>query len=115
MSLTRHWLKPWRAKTRTAASRMTRRFSAASFSLRADNRVLRPAVGLGAAIGQRRQPRADRGLGLEVEVSGDHGLGIGGLGQDEPPRVDDHRAPSRPQALGVLAHLVGGDDEALVL
>ena len=35
--------------------------------------------------------------------------------EHDAPGVDDHRAPAGAQARRVLADLVGGDDEALVL
>src|SRR4051812_42388862 len=97
MSLTRQVWKPWRAKTRTAASRIRRRFSAALAALRAVAIFTSP-VDLGPAAGKRRQVDADPPQMLEVEV-GDHvGLAVGRLGQDQPPRVDDHRAPAGAQA-----------------
>src|SRR4051812_17421811 len=114
MSLTRQVWKPWRAKTRTAASRIRRRFSAALAALRAVA-ISESPVDLGSAVGERGQLGADPAEAVEVEV-GDHlRLGVRGLREDEPPGVDDHRAPAGAQARGVAADLVGGHDEALVL
>ena len=42
-------------------------------------------------------------------------LDVGGLGEDDPPGVDDHRAAAGLQARRVAPDLVGGDDEGLVL
>ena len=73
-------------------------------------------------VGLRRGARPARAArariaswALEVEVGDDDPLGVGRAGQDDAPRVDDQRAPARPQAGRVLADLVGGDDEGLVL
>ena len=55
------------------------------------------------------------GLALEVELGGDERLGVRRLGQHHAPRVDDHRPPARAVAARVLADLVGGDHERLVL
>ena len=52
---------------------------------------------------------------VEVQVGDDRALGVRGGGQDQAPRIDDQRAPTGAQAAGVVADLVGGDDEALVL
>ena len=54
-------------------------------------------------------------LALEVEVGDRERLGVRRLGEHEPPRVDDHRAPAGAVAGRVLADLVGGDHERLVL
>jgi hypothetical protein len=66
-------------------------------------------------VAKRGQPLAHAGEQVHVEV-GDHvGLLVGGDREDEPPRVDDHAAPAGPVARRVLADLVGGDHEGLVL
>ncbi len=52
---------------------------------------------------------------LEVEVGEDVALAVGGLAQHDAPRIHDHRAPSRVLSGGMLAELVGGDHEGLVL
>ena len=68
------------------------------------------------AVGQRRQRRAGSRPGASRSRSAVmKRLAVGGLRQDDAPRVDDHRAPAGPQSRRVLADLVGGDDEALVL
>src|SRR3954451_6974108 len=122
MSDTRQVWKPWRANTRTAASRMTRRLSTAwrEVATSTHPRALsvdlgRPAVRLGAPVGERGQRAADLRLALEVQVGDHERLLVGRGGQHDAPRVDDHRAPAGADARRVLAHLVGGDDEALVL
>src|ERR1700684_3280036 len=103
MSDTRQAWKPWRANTRTAASRISRRLSRAfvrgwgagggrgGHSYR---RLHRPAVCLRAAVGERRQARSNLALVLEVEVGDDVALAVRRLRQHYPPRVDDHRAPT---------------------
>src|SRR3954469_14632431 len=103
MSDTRHEWKPWRANTCTAASRIRRRLSTlwrvvatSGPSLRGD--LARPAVRLRAAVGQRRQPAADPVLSLEVELGEHVRLAVGRLGEDDAPRVDDHRTPAGAQA-----------------
>src|SRR5690349_18595412 len=119
MSDTRQVWKPWRANTRTAASRMTRRLSTACLdaaTLRRDARegrmtgvgrrgccLLIPSIRLGAAVGQRGERAADLGLLGEVELRDDERLGVGRRGERDPPRVDDHRAPTGADALRVLA------------
>src|SRR5690242_9097940 len=114
MSLTRQVWKPWRAKTRTAASRMSRRFSAAAAAERAvaisdPLRTGEPsAVDLRSAVGQRRQVDPDAVLAPEVQLGDDVGLGVGGLREHDPPWVDDHRAPAGAQPGRVAADLVGG-------
>ena len=45
----------------------------------------------------------------------DERLRVGRLREHDPPRVDDHRAPAGAVARRVLADLVGGDHERLVL
>src|SRR3954454_19974345 len=123
MSLTRHVWKPWRAKTRTAASRIRRRFSAAAALERAvaisgrapGFRIDRPlAVDLRSAVGERRQVGADARQTLEVEVGDDVRLGVGGLREHDPPGVEADRPPAVAQPGRVAADLVGGDDEGLV-
>src|SRR4051794_22867989 len=124
MSDTRHVWNPWRANTRTAASRMTRRLSTACLDVattaRPRGRALRvhlggPAVRLRAPVGERGQRAADLGLALEVELGHDEGLSVRRRREHDAPGVDDHRAPAGADAGNVLADLVGGDHEALVL
>src|SRR3712207_8181586 len=101
MSDTRQVWKPWRAKTRTAASRMMRRLSigaragVATSGPSLDVHLLRPRVCVGAAVGQRGQRAADLGLALEVELGGDVGLRVRRLGEDDAPPVDEDRKSKR--------------------
>src|SRR5215208_3081186 len=124
MSETRQVWKPWRAKTRTAASRMMRRLSTAgrvaatsgsSWEGALGVHLARPAVGGGPAVGQRGQRPPDLGLAVEVELGDGERLRVGRLGQHDAPWVDDHRAPARAVARRVLPDLVRGDHEGLVL
>ena len=112
---TRQPLKPWRANTRTAASRIMRRLSAAGRCVACTPSAasVRPAVGRRAAVGERRAARggcascASRSRSAMTTVSR-----VGRGGEHDAPRVDDHRAPAGAEARRVLADLVGGDDEA---
>src|SRR5205085_979064 len=132
MSDTRQVWNPWRANTRTAASRIMRRLSTAwravAITLRpprpagggapapsARPHLGRPAVRLRAPVRERRQRAADRGEAVEVQVGRHDGLRIRRLREHDAPGVDDHRAAAGAVARRVLADLVGGDDEALVL
>ena len=67
------------------------------------------------AVAQRRQALAHAGELSEIEVGDDRGLGVGGGRQHHPPGIDDHRAAAGAVAGRMLADLVGGDHEALVL
>src|SRR3954452_11769493 len=115
MSETRQVWKPSRAKTRTAASRMILRLSTACLLATLRRYLAGPPVRLGAAVGQGRQGAADLLLALEVELGEGEGLRVRRGREDDAPRVDDHRAPAGADAGGVLADLVGGDDERLPL
>src|SRR5437763_6849974 len=123
MSETRHAWKPWRANTRTAASRITRRLSefalprpiAGRRALISGDLRVGPAVGGGPSVGERRQARADLMLALEIKLRHDVALAVRGLRQHQTPGVDDHRAPARAVAGGMRANLVGCDHEGLVL
>src|SRR4051812_9523170 len=96
MSDTRQVWKPWRANTRTAASRICWRFSAravlkgspprgiqprvliATIGIRPlETSPLRPEISLGAPVGERGQAAAGLVLGGEVEVGDGDRLGVG--------------------------------------
>ncbi len=125
MSDTRQAWKPWRANTRTAAARIWRRFCSEFFEREParpsrERWVLKPpapgpAVGVGAAVGERRQRRANPLDSRQVGLGEDVALAVGGLGQDDPPRVHDHRPSARVLPGGVGPVLVGGDHVQLVL
>ena len=108
--------KPWRAKTRIAASRISRRLSTPR-PRAAIRRVtsVGPAVGARHAVGEARQLLAHLVLAREVEVGGDEALLVGRAREHLAPRVDDHRAAEALLVGRVRADLVGGDDERLVL
>ena len=75
-----------------------------------------PAVGLRAAVGERRAAVARISCWRSRSSSAsDVALAVGRLRQHDAPRVHDHRAPARVLAGGVGADLVGGDHEGLVL
>src|SRR5215216_3121025 len=100
MSETRQVWKPWRANTRTAASRMIRRLSTVGFVAATSgssrgpwpSRPIRggqgpregalggdlsgPAVGRRAAVGQRRHRAPDLRLTVEVELGEREGLRV---------------------------------------
>ena len=82
----------------------------------------RSRVLLGPAVGARRggwpataAARGSRCWRSRSSSATIVALAVGRLREHEPPRVDDHRAPAGVLAAGVLADLVGGDHERLVL
>ena len=118
MSETRVEWKPWRAKTRTAASRMLRRLSiGGAFGHQAlISAELRPDVGVGPAVGERGQrARAARPARPRSRSAATKPSPSGDLGEHRPPGVDDRRVAVGVEVGRRLADLVGGDDEGLVL
>ena len=125
---TRQAWKPWRANTRTAASRISRRLSAAALAREADGRpaeliAVPPRGRLGPAVG------AGRRLASEGRLRAD--LAAGARGRARPRARGTRSSPAcasttphgstiieRPPECcprRMLAELVGGDHERLVL
>src|SRR5437764_5890325 len=133
MSETRVAWKPWRAKTRIAASRICRRLSTGtgtsfvrarlvidlssrtSRSRSDPSRRLPDVIYLRAAIRQRGQLLAEPLLGGQVELGADHALAVAGKRQQLPACVDDRRVPVGGVMRRRLADLVRREDECLVL
>src|SRR4051812_14396579 len=133
MSDTRQVWKPWRAKTRTAASRICRRRSTAEARAirRAPPRGTGTRTGGGSrgtggrgggdGVGGGGGVRGGGGVGGDAPLPGGGGGGgvgpprVGGAGEHAAPGVDDHRAPAAAQVPAVPADLVRGDHERLVL
>src|SRR5438477_8643022 len=116
MSETRQLWNPWRAKTRIAASRICRlRSTAWALAMAQRLHGVRPAIRVGAAIGERWQRAANPVLPVEVDLGGGDALAVGRDREDDAPGIDDHRAPVGVEVRRRLAVLTGGDHERLVL
>ena len=91
---TRQALKPWRANTRTAASRIMRRLSAAAVArVRPSGVDLRAGGWPARAAAARMRSWRSRSRSAITWVSR-----VGRLREHDAPRVDDHRAPAGPDA-----------------
>ena len=108
--------KPWRAKTRTAASRIWRRLSAAAWLRLVVAAIRRPACGQPAAVGQRRQLARGSAPGASRSRSATTWPSASGACASTTPQGSTiiERPPERMPPR-VLADLVGRDHERLVL
>ncbi len=120
-SETRQEWNPWRAKTRDRGVEDHPALVDAGASARGAGHQVVPHrlrdsdTRRSTRLARLGQPPTDLGLAVEIEIGGDEALLVGRAREDLAPRVDDHRAAEALLLGGVMADLVGGQDEDLVL